>query len=249
MKKASGKSNLSIIKDYVDGNRPFTQVSFSGADELVNRKEGEEWEDSQGKKWKKQHGKKVNINNIKTTILDATKDMHVCKICGTDTRFSSKIMARYDNQVIFKTGKCYDCFVEFETSLKMKGLYQTFLRHRDLSNLKGYLIDFKAKLKDTIDWCNSSSAKKIESFEELGPESVGLQVEYDNTDRIDVIKNDALKDLKLVNDRLKDIKNELPKLKLDIKSVKEIEKRLINKYKNGRTNMFTGVRLVNITNK
>ena len=45
MKRASGKSNLSIVKDYLEGNRPFIQISMAGVEELAKRKEGEEWEE------------------------------------------------------------------------------------------------------------------------------------------------------------------------------------------------------------
>jgi len=236
MKRASGKSNLSIIKDYVEGNRPFTQISMAGSDELKKRKEGEEWEDGAGKKWKKQSGKKVAINNIKTIVLDAVKESHICRICNTDTRFSSKNMQRYDNQVVLKTGKCYDCFVEFETVLKSKGLYDAYIRRRDLKYLRGYLKDFKTKLEDTINWCNSPSSKKLESFTELGPEMVEMEVEHDNTDRIDVIKADATKDLELISARLIEVNDELDNKIFDEDEIIKIDADLKKKYKKGRTN-------------
>ena len=51
MKRASGKSNLDIVKDYVEGNRPFVQVGYDPNLNNSKRKEGEEWEDGQGNKW------------------------------------------------------------------------------------------------------------------------------------------------------------------------------------------------------
>ena len=51
MRKAQGKSNLAIVKDYVEGNRPFIQVGYDSNLNNSNRKEGEEWEDAQGNKW------------------------------------------------------------------------------------------------------------------------------------------------------------------------------------------------------
>ena len=51
MKKASGKSNLGIVKDYLEGNRPFVQVGYDSNLENNKRKEGDQWEDSQGRKW------------------------------------------------------------------------------------------------------------------------------------------------------------------------------------------------------
>ena len=51
MKRATGKSNLNIVRDYVDGNRPFIQVGYDPNLNNSTRKEGEEWEDGQGNKW------------------------------------------------------------------------------------------------------------------------------------------------------------------------------------------------------
>jgi hypothetical protein len=234
MKRASGKSNLSIVKDYVEGVRPFTQISVAESYDLKKRKEGEEWEDASGAKWKKVNGKKVGIDNIKTKVLDAVKDIHVCKICKCDTRFSSRKSQYLDHKVIFKTGKCYDCFIEFETHLKSKGIYESYCRKRDLKYLKGYLTDFKTKLEDTIAWCNTDDARKIQTLNDTGPDSVELVIENDDTDRVDVIKKDALKDLELVNARLNDIQAELSDFKLNESDVDGIEEMMISKYKNGR---------------
>jgi hypothetical protein len=245
MKRASGKSNLSIIKDYVEGNRPFVQISMSGAEDLKKRKEGEEWEDGSGKRWKKQNGKKVGINNIKTKVLDAVKKIHICKICGSDTRFSSKKMSRFDNQTIFMTGKCYECFIEFETMLKASGIYEKYIRRRDLLNLKSALLDFKAKIEETINWCDSPSSKKIESLNDTGPNSVELDVEYDNTDYLDRLKLDAIKDLGLANDRLTDIEKELISMHFDENKVKNIDKILNKKYKNGRNTSEFSIKILN----
>lgn len=244
IRKTSGKSNLSIIKDYVDGVRPFTQVSFYGTDELKKRKEGEEWEDVNGKKWKKQNGKKVSIDNIKTKVLDAVKNIHICKTCGCDTRFSSKKMSRFDNQTIFMTGKCYECFIEFETRLKSEGIFDNYIRRRDLLNLKSALLDFTSKIKETIDWCNSPSSRRIESLNDTGPDSVELDYDYDNTDYLDKLKAEAVKDLGLANDRLKDIDTELSSMNFNENKIKEIEDNLKEKYKDGRNTPEFSIKMV-----
>jgi hypothetical protein len=38
MKKASGKSNLSIVRNYLNGERPFIQVGYDENIALQNRK-------------------------------------------------------------------------------------------------------------------------------------------------------------------------------------------------------------------
>jgi hypothetical protein len=233
MKKARGKSNLSIVQDYVSGNRPFTQISMTGTDDLSNRKEGEEWE-SGGKKWRKFKGNKVQISNIKSKILDRIRDMHICSICKCDTRFSLDTTKEYDLLVIYKTKKCYECFIEFETLLKHKGFYANYVKNRDFRNLKAKLLDFKAKLVETIEWCNSPNSRKIHSINDTGVNSVELETEHDTTDRVDIIKKDATTDLQLVDDRLSDIDKELLTLTSNIDDVNSVEQLLKEKYKDGR---------------
>jgi len=69
MKKASGKSNLSIVRDYMDGNRPFIQVGYDPNLNNNKRKEGEIWEDSQGSKWIWKNGSKIKVPKIAKIII------------------------------------------------------------------------------------------------------------------------------------------------------------------------------------
>ena len=64
MKRATGKSNLDIVKDYVEGNRPFIQVGYDPNLNNSKRKEGEEWEDGQGNKWVWKNGTKRKVSKL-----------------------------------------------------------------------------------------------------------------------------------------------------------------------------------------
>lgn len=234
MKKASGKSNLSIIKDYLEGNRPFTQISMAGIEDLSSINEGQEWEDASGKRWKKINGRKVAINKS-ATILNEER----CIICNNDVRWGT----RHDKQVWPKTRKCYDCFIEFETKLKTKGLYNSYQRNRDLLNLNGVLIELKNKLNETINWCNNPESKKLNYFNDDGTSDI--ETWKDDTDSINKIKSDAIKDLSLVNDRLNDIDKELKELNFNNNEIKQVELELKEKYKNGRDAGYQTIELVN----
>ena len=235
MKRASGKSNLSILKDYVEGNRPFVQVSMAGTEELRNRKEGEIWSDAAGKKWKKSGGRKIAIDKISNLIIEER-----CTICNADTRWGN----RYDRQVWPKTRKCYDCFVEFETGLKKNGIYETFIRNRDLKNLKSGLVDFKGELIETIAWCNDSINDEIKYVNDDGTNHV--ETWKDDTDARDKVKEDAQKDLDLVAARLADIETELSTQDINLKVVGTIEQDLKRKYKKGRTAPEFGIKLLSL---
>ena len=52
MKHCANKSNLAIVRDYLNGERPFIQVGYRAEDKYIIRKEGEEWTDINGKQWK-----------------------------------------------------------------------------------------------------------------------------------------------------------------------------------------------------
>ena len=238
MKRCKNKSNLDIIRSYVNDERPFAQVSMTGVDELRKRKEGEEWTDTAGKNWKKVNGVKMAVGKAATVINEER-----CTICDADTRWGNK----YDRQIWPKTRKCYDCFIEFETLLKGKGLYDTYERHRDLRNVNSYLVDLKSKLTETIEWCENTNNKDLKYFNDDGIEKGDINVETwkDNTDTISKIKEDASKDLTLVNDRLKDVFNELSELKVNLNSIEKCEDNLKIKYKDGRNTPPFTIELVN----
>ena len=70
MKRATGKSNLNIVRDYVAGNRPFIQVGYDPNLNNSTRKEGEEWEDGQGNKWIWKNGSKIKVPKIAKIIIE-----------------------------------------------------------------------------------------------------------------------------------------------------------------------------------
>ena len=109
MKRATGKSNLDIVKDYVDGNRPFIQVGYDPNLNNSKRKEGEEWEDGQGNKWIWKNGTKRKVSKLGQIKIDQR-----CSICNADMKFGNYL----DDRFFPKTGKCYDCTISFDSKLK-----------------------------------------------------------------------------------------------------------------------------------
>ncbi len=157
MKKASGKSNLSIVKDYIDGNRPFVQVGYDPNLENSKRKEGEEWEDSDGKKWIWKNGSKRRVSKRASLIIEQR-----CKTCNADVRFGNYL----DDQVWPKTQLCYDCFIKNETDLKLLGVYEEFDRLRDVNNEISILKDRIQKFEEAEQWCKANTGKFVEFVKE-----------------------------------------------------------------------------------
>ena len=159
MKKASGKSNLGIVKDYLEGNRPFVQVGYDANLENNKRKEGDEWEDSQGRKWIWKNGSKRRISK-RATIINEQR----CKCCNMDVRWGNYL----DDRVWPKTGYCYDCFINFQTELKMMGMFEVYNELQDLKNERSILEDYKRKFEESQTFCQKNQGKPVEFLEEDG---------------------------------------------------------------------------------
>ena len=159
MKKASGKSNLGIVKDYLEGNRPFVQVGYDANLENNKRKEGEEWEDGQGRKWVWKNGSKRRISK-RATIINEQR----CKCCNMDVRWGNYL----DDRVWPKTGYCYDCFINFQTELKMMGMFEVYNELQDLKNERSILEDYKRKFEESQIFCQQNQGKPVEFLEEDG---------------------------------------------------------------------------------
>ena len=159
MKKASGKSNLSIVKDYLSGERPFVQVGYDANLENNKRKEGEEWEDGQGRKWVWKNGSKRRVSK-RATIINEQR----CKKCNMDVRWGNYL----DDRVWPKTGYCYDCFINFQTELKMMGMFEVYNELQDLKNERSILEDYKRKFEESQTFCQKNQGKPVEFLEEDG---------------------------------------------------------------------------------
>ena len=192
MKRAQNKSNLAIINDYVQGNRPFVQVGYDPKLADSKRREGDQWEDSQGKKWVMKNGLRRRVPKVAKFINEQR-----CKNCNGDVRWGNYL----DDQVWPKTHLCYDCFIDNETRMKLDGTWEYFDKARDLRNERSITSDYKKKFDETLKWCNDHENKPLEFVNEDGSiekwEGVGSDIEK--------IRSDVSKDLEFINARLAEI--------------------------------------------
>ncbi len=193
MKHCQNKSNLAVIQDYLNGERPFTQVGYVPVE--VRRKIGEEWEDSHGITWRQENGYKTRVNKQADLIRDARKQ--TCK-CGKDIRWGS----RFDQVFYVKTGLCEDCLIDYETKLRILGIYNDYEKYKMLSNQLGTFLDAEAKIKETIKFFkeDSGDVKMICNSE-------GFIERWKNTNR-DQILQDAKQDLILARKRIAEVRKE-----------------------------------------
>ncbi len=159
MKKASGKSNISIVKDYLSGNRPFVQVGYEPPPE-ESHKDGDVWTDENGKEWIQVGPSKISKNLQDTR--DSTRQ--VCCSCKKDIYWGGD---SYDSKFFLKTGKCYDCVINEETEMVKDGTFGIYEKIKVIKNQKSFLKELYQKIQESIDYINNKS-NKIEFTNEDG---------------------------------------------------------------------------------
>jgi hypothetical protein len=144
MKRASGKSNLNIVRDYLEGNRPFVQVGYTAPPE-EKHKNGDVWTDKNGYEWIQVGSSKISKNLYDTR--EATRQ--ICPTCEKDIYWSSN---RNDQKFFNKTGKCYDCVIEEEHKMRLDGTFETYEKIKVINNQRGFLKELKSKIEESIIW-------------------------------------------------------------------------------------------------
>jgi hypothetical protein len=159
MKKASGKSNVDIIKDYVSGNRPFTQVGYEPPPEKKH-KDGDIWTDKDGVTWIQKGASRISKKLYDTR--ESTRQ--ICSCCKKDIFWSND---PNDTKMFNKTGKCYDCIVEEEHQMRIEGTFDIYEKIKIINNQKSFLKDLEQKIQESLNWLQNKS-NKIEYTNEDG---------------------------------------------------------------------------------
>lgn len=209
MKRASGKSNIDIVKGYLDGDRPFVQVGYTGdMDKYIIRKEGETWTDVKGKQWIQTKNGPQTVTRVMDIIREEV-GVEKCTTCGREIRWGS----RQDHKMYHKTKKCFDCLVEEETQLRLKGKFKLYETKKLLENELSYLRDVKQKLRESKDYLADEGSKKLTYVN-----SNGLVEEWSNEARAELQKYvdkdwvTCLKKIKAAEQELKKVEAEIEKV-------------------------------------
>lgn len=204
MKKAKGKSNISIVRDMLNGERPFTQIGYEGEKEkpISERKVGEIWEDKKGKKWiKSEFGGARSYNPQADLIKEEINKKWICKRCEKSLRFSH---TKHDEKMLNKTGICFDCITEYETELRFKGLFKDYEKKKILENQLSYAKDMRVKLKESFKYTKDN---KVLTY----VNSNGMVEEWKNESRTELMQNilvdykECLKAIKRIESALREV--------------------------------------------
>jgi hypothetical protein len=197
MKRAANKSNISIIRDYLDGVRPFTQVGYTPKQEK-KRKEGEVWTDGDGKEW-------IQLGSTKISkVLHDTKEMtrQLCSSCKMDIYWGG---THLDEKFFNKTGKCYNCVIEEETKMRLDGTFEKYEQTKVIKSQKSFLEELKLKVEESLAWLkNKDNVLKYMNED-------GSYDKWDDVSR-DKFIEEAEQDLKNITQSIEDCSQSLSKL-------------------------------------
>ena len=145
------KYNTEIIKQIVDGEKPFAQFGYDK--KQIIRKDGEIWTDHTGK-WRKKNGAIFNVNDQADSIRDLVK--RKCADCGFDI---DMLGTRMDEKMYVKTGMCFDCSILKDTERMINGTFQSFSEDKMLKNKLSLAKEFKKNIIETIDYLKKDDSK------------------------------------------------------------------------------------------
>lgn len=189
-------SNIEMVRKMQKGERPFLTLGYGGdVNKYIVRKPGEKWTDAKGKEWVQTNSGPQTVNRIGDIVRAETNCR--CSKCNAEIRWGT----RQDEKMHAKTGMCLECLTDYETQLRLKGVYKEYEQNKLLQNQLSYLKDIKQKLEEAKEY----AAKNTFTF----VNSNGLVEEWDNVARGQLLKNlevDYKACLKAVKDTEKEIK-------------------------------------------
>lgn len=198
------KKNIDIVRDYLSGERPVIQVGYTGdINKYIIRKEGEKWTDSDGKEWIQTKDGPQTVTRVMDIIREEV-GIEKCETCGCEIRWRGRL----DRKMYNKTKKCFDCVVEEETTLRIKGQYKLYETKKLIENELSYLEDVRKYLKESKEY--------LETHEKLTYVNAnGLVEEWDYNSRAELMEN-VKKDFVTCLKKIKEAKKELKKVNEEI---------------------------------
>jgi hypothetical protein len=112
--------------------------------------------------------------------------------CGQDVKWGS----RADRLFFMKTGLCEGCLIDYETKLRILGIYNSYELYKLASNELGAMTDLKSKIEESIKYFESGDTDVT-----MLCNSEGF-VERWKTTNAEQVLADAKKDLKETRRRI-----------------------------------------------
>ena len=146
LKKEFNKKDVQRLRNVMTGKagkRTTEGVGYTKQQEF--HKEGDVW-DEKGRTWTIKDGIKQNI-----TKLDKFKELNTPMFCPS----CSKVMKHKNDDRMYKQyGKCFDCQITFETTLKAKGLWEDYKREIVNQDIDAIIKDYTAFTEQMLTMSN-----------------------------------------------------------------------------------------------
>jgi len=148
LNKEFKRTNVNRLRNLIQGktgDSTGTQIGYNTKQE--DYKEGDVW--TEGKKtWTIKNGIKQTISK-----LDKIKKEVFMPLCCPECGNVMKKRLDKPNYKLHK--KCFDCVVDFEHKLKIKGEYKTYIKNLEAKNSLDIVSEMESYLLDAINTSNS----------------------------------------------------------------------------------------------
>jgi len=148
--KANEKlQNNKAVRDMLQGSHKSqtkTVIGYQSDTNTKKREIGERWTDANGTIWEQRDGyriKDAERGDLLKEIQDMIRMPSHCPKCN------KPLDHRLDKKFWNLEKQCFNCQVEYETKLRIKGTYQEYEKNKMLANVKAWLID-AAREKEVV---------------------------------------------------------------------------------------------------
>ena len=149
LKKEFKRKDVNRARNLLTGNSGAstgTQIGYNK--EKKEYKEGDVWTEGR-KTWTIKNGIKQTISKLDTIKKEVFMPL-CCPNCG-------KVMKKRLDKPNYKIHKkCFDCVVEFEHKLKIRGEYDSYIKKLEAKNSLDIVDEMESYLLDAINTSNSS---------------------------------------------------------------------------------------------
>lgn len=140
MNERDTQQKISALRQKLEQKvQKFDRPVFGYTPPKIERKEGDEWTDSDGKLWTMKNGLIQSISK-----LQGYKRPWWCPKC------SKAMNHRFDDKFYNRTGKCYNCNIDDDTKMMIDGTFEAMEKTRVRNNEISWLKDHISECKDYI---------------------------------------------------------------------------------------------------
>lgn len=149
LKKEFKEKDIQRLRNLIQGKQgEKTTVGVGYTKQYEFHEEGDVWEEN-GRTWTIKDGIKQNV-----TRLDKAKEsLHLPLFCPE----CNNVMKKNNDKLFYiQYHRCFDCQIEFETELRIKGLWNEYEKHILNSDIDGVIHDFNIWMDEEIESSNQS---------------------------------------------------------------------------------------------